>query len=315
MATIERPQRESRPPERSVQTARLAALALIAAFALTACDRRSDGLFGVRDPGVTSASMLIPQVDTEGGPTNRIFVSVTDGGGSPMSGFQVGDFSILEGGEPGVPFEVGPVFEPLYLVLVIDRSGSMIGARETAANTAAVDLVNALSGTDFGALVEFSGTVRLTVGFTANKTTLVNAINGGTSSGSTALYDAVAESAAVLQSQAGRRLMVVLTDGDDTASTETIETAIAEVNRRGQSAVMVGLGSSFNTAALQQIAVDTDGSFHSSADGTDLSAIFLAVLERFNNLHYVKYRRRQSGPVRVFLNYGAITTEAEKRLD
>lgn len=284
------------------------------------CHRKNNPLLNDPPAGVTSASLFIPQIDTRQSSEdiNRVFVYVTDGVGSPLTSFRIGNFSILEAGAPGVPFEVGTVNDGLYIAIVIDRSGSMAGAKTTATNAAAVNLVNAMSGTDQAALIEFSDSPSTTVGFTTNKTTLTNAINAGVASGSTSLYDSVKAGADLLRSQSGRRLLLVLTDGADTASTSTVEEAIDSVNSEGLSCYTVGLGTSgidFEGDILQRIASDTGGTFNSSVDGSTLSAIFLGILQRFNNLVYIKYRRRNEGKISVFLNYGSITASAEKSLD
>jgi Ca-activated chloride channel family protein len=265
---------------------------------------------------VTSATLFIPQIDTGNDNLNRVFLFVADQSGNPVGGFRLGNFTILEGGSPGVPFEVGPVADPLFLALTIDRSGSMaIDGRTAAANAAGVDLINALGSSDYAALIEFETTVQVTVGFTTNKQTLINAINAGGPLGATALYDAVSVGADLLDGQPGRRLLIVLTDGEDTASTNTLESSIQNVNRRGLSAYTVGLGDGISDAVLDQIASDTGGIYATSLSGADLTNIFLGILERFNNLTYTKYRRRAKGLITVYLNMGAITANASKSLD
>lgn len=289
---------------------------IVVALATTGCDRKNNPLLASVSGGVTSTTLAIPQIDTASdNDVNRIFVSVLDNLGNPLTGFLLGNFSILEGGKPGVPFEVGRVTDPLYLALIIDRSGSMAGSNTTAANTAATDLVNALGVSDFAALIEFANDVAVTVDFTTDKSALNTAIATGVASGGTALYDAIIVGAGLLNTRPGRRLLIVLTDGDDTASTSDAAGAIGSVNSAGLSCYPVGLGLFFNAAVLQQIATDTGGTYASSADGTGLSSIFLDILDRFNNLNFIRYRRRSRGPILVYLNYGDITANAQKTLD
>src|SRR5882672_1769117 len=124
----------------------------------TGCNRKNNPLLNYPSGGTTSASLLIPQIDTSGSSENRIFVLVTDQSGTPITNFQMGNFSIVEGGVPGVPFEIGQVSDILYLALVIDRSLSMNGPKTTAANTAGVTLMNALSAFDYASIVDFGST-------------------------------------------------------------------------------------------------------------------------------------------------------------
>lgn len=282
---------------------------------MSGCDRKNNPLFGLVDTNVTSISMLIPQIDTAGSDDNRIFVSVIDQGGVPISDFKIGNFNIFEGGAPGIPFGVGPVTEPLYLALAIDRSGSMAGAPTTAANNAAVDLINALGTTDRAAIIEFNSDVQVVQSFTTNKTTLINVINAGVPTGATSLYDAVVRCANVLQGVPGRRLLLVLTDGDDTASSNSIQSAINNVNRLGLSAYMVGLGGGVSTSTLETLSESTGATFFESLTGADLSTIFLSILDRFNNLYFIRYHRRSNGTIQVVLTYGDLNATAQKRFD
>jgi len=281
----------------------------------TGCKRASEALLGGSDASVTAVSLSVPQVDTQASNVYRIFVSALDQAGNPLLGLQIGNFSILENGGPGVPIDVAPVLDPLYVVLVIDRSGSMFGSRTTAANNAAIALVNALSASDYAALIEFDDTVRITSGFTSDKTTLVNFINAGVPLGATAVYDATVEGAKLLLNANGRRMLLVLTDGEDNSSANTSEDAIKNVNDRGLSANMVGLGATAGGPVLTQIAANTGGIFAESLTGSDLDAIFLNVLSRFQDLTAIRYRRRESGRVTAYLNYGNLTASASKQLD
>jgi VWFA-related protein len=289
-----------------------AALLAVLLAALPACQRKNNPLLSPKPAGVTSANLFIPQIETLDAPNEKIFVAVVDGSGTPRTDFKLGNFTILEGGAPGVPYEVGRVSDPLSIALVIDRSGSMSGSRTTAANNAAVALVNAMSGTDAMALIEFESEIRQISDFTTDKSRLTALINAGVASGGTALYDAVGAGAGTLNGRRGRKLLLVLTDGDDTASKGSLDDAVRGVNGKGLSAYPVGLGDSFNAAALQQIADSTGASFLSSSTGSDLSSVFLSVLNRFNNLIYISYRRRSEGQLTVFLNYGDVTAKATK---
>lgn len=299
------------------------ALLLTATMLMTGCSRKNNPILSTPSSGVSGLSMSIPQIDGSGAPDDRIFLSVRDNSNNPLTDFQLGNFSILEGGVPGVPYEVGKVNDPLFLALVIDRSGSMAittdsaVTRNAAASAAAVALINALGATDNAALIEFDDQVQLKVDFTTDKSSLVNAINAGVPGGATAVYDAVNAGAQLLNGKPGRRLLLVLTDGEDNSSSSTLAECVEKVNNGGLSAFTVGLGldaatNSTGVQALQQIASSTGGTYYNSSDGSDLTSVFLNILDRMNSLVYVKYRRRSKGEITVYVNYGPYTANAKK---
>ncbi len=111
-----------------------------------------------------------------------------------------------EGGEEGQPVDV---------MLVIDRSGSMEGTKIQNATSGAVNLVDALGPNDQVGLVSFSNGPSLDQALTANHNDVVSAINGITAGGGTLMADAV--QTAQNQLQGGRtnaqKVMIVLGDG------------------------------------------------------------------------------------------------------
>jgi Ca-activated chloride channel family protein len=277
------------------------------------CDRKHNPLFSTPTTGVSSLNMSIVQIDASQAPNNRAFLSVRDGANSPLTDFKLGNFSLLENGRPGVPHEVGRVDDPFSLVLVIDRSGSMSGSNEIAANNAASALVNTLGATDRMAIVEFASTINFSISFTSNKSTLLSVLTTNRSNGGTALYDATAAGAKLLNTAPGRRLYIVLTDGVDTASLGTITDAIDAVNKAGIRAYMVGLGSGVPAEVLNQISSATNGQTYLSANGSDLTNIFLNIFATMQNLVYVAHRKRdEGGTLTVYLNYGDLTASATR---
>src|SRR5687768_2865609 len=68
---------------------------------------------------VTSATLHVRQIDTADTPEERILVQVLSNAGIPITDFQLGNFSILEDGKPGVPYESGLANDPLSIALII----------------------------------------------------------------------------------------------------------------------------------------------------------------------------------------------------
>ena len=119
---------------------------------------------------------------------------------------------------------------PVSMGLVIDNSGSMYRKRP-AVNKAALDLVLASNPQDEAFVVNFSDEAFIDCDFTSNIAKLRDGLSHIDSRGGTALYDAVAASADKLASDAKRpkQVLVIITDGDDNASSLDLEQTIHRV--------------------------------------------------------------------------------------
>lgn len=120
---------------------------------------------------------------------------------------------------------------PLRLGLVIDTSNSISSRFEFEQRAAGRFLENVLTNRDdLGFLVGFANSVLLVQDFTADKTQLREGTQQLAPAGGTALWDAVGFAASKLGSRVERgavaRILVVISDGEDNSSTETLKQAI-----------------------------------------------------------------------------------------
>lgn len=120
---------------------------------------------------------------------------------------------------------------PLRLGFVIDTSDSISSRFAFEQGAAGRFLQNVLTNRDdLGFLVSFANSVLLVQDFTADQTQLRKGIQLLAPGGGTALWDAVAFASRKLSSRVERgvvaRILVVISDGDDNSSTETLKQAI-----------------------------------------------------------------------------------------
>ncbi|MBW3666875.1 MAG: VWA domain-containing protein, partial [Actinobacteria bacterium] len=176
---------------------------------------------------------------------------------------------------------------PVGTVLVIDASGSMAGAPMDAAKTAAIDFISQAGPGDQIALVAFSDQVTVLSGFTNNLDALNGLINGIEATGETAFNDAVIQGAELFGAASAREFlpnMIVLTDGEDTASTATIDEAVAAVSESGARVFGVALESpDFNPGPVEQVAAAGNGLFLSTPDPAQLSALYGQISREISN--------------------------------
>jgi VWFA-related protein len=119
---------------------------------------------------------------------------------------------------------------PVSIALVIDNSGSMSKKRPSV-NKSALDLVEASNPQDEAFVVNFSDEAYIDQEFTSDVNKLRDGLSHIESRGGTALYDAVVASADKLVADGKRpkQVLVIVTDGEDNASTLTLEQTIRRV--------------------------------------------------------------------------------------
>ncbi len=121
---------------------------------------------------------------------------------------------------------------PVSIALVVDNSGSM-SKKRPAVNKSALDLIEASNPQDEAFVVNFSDEAFIDQDFTSDVNKLRDGLGHIESRGGTALYDAVVASADKLVADARRpkQVLILITDGEDNASTLTLEQTIRRVQQ------------------------------------------------------------------------------------
>jgi Ca-activated chloride channel family protein len=158
-----------------------------------------------------------------------VFVNVTDQNGAIVSGLTRVDFAVAEDGRP----QQIAVFErqselPLNLTLAIDTSSSVQKDLAEEAE-AASRFAHALMRTqDRMSLLQFATEVRELVPFTNKVSRIESGLGRLRGDWATALYDAICLASDRLGKNDGRKVLVVISDGDDTASKANYARAIEQ---------------------------------------------------------------------------------------
>ena len=140
------------------------------------------------------------------------------------------DFSVFEDGVKQNLISFQHTDLPVSIGLVIDNSGSMYRKRPSV-NKSALDLIQASNPEDEAFVVNFSDEAFIDSEFTSDIHKLRDGLSHIDSRGGTALYDAVVASADKLVADAKRpkQVLILITDGEDNASTLTLEQTIHRV--------------------------------------------------------------------------------------
>lgn len=136
------------------------------------------------------------------------------------------DFTVFENDKPQQIRHFQREDLPVAMGIVIDNSGSMRDKRD-AVNKAAINLVKASNPDDQVFVVNFNDEYYLDQAFTGDVKKLQDALEHVETRGGTALYDAIVASADYLnKSKLQRKVIFVVTDGEDDASQDSLEQAI-----------------------------------------------------------------------------------------
>ena len=154
-----------------------------------------------------------------------------------------GAFTVYEDGKPQNIISFHHVDIPVAMGIVIDNSGSMREKRNKV-NQAALNLVRSSNPKDEVFVVNFNDEQYLDQDFTNNLLKLKEALEKIDARGGTALYDAVVASADHLKQNARleKKVIFVVTDGEDNASSETLEQAVKHLSQEnGPSVYAIGI--------------------------------------------------------------------------
>ena len=163
----------------------------------------------------------------------HITATVKNSAGQLVGGLQKSDFTITDNGvRQDIALFQRQTDQPLSIILMIDTSGSTAKDLKYETDSAAKFLHVLLSEgnpKDAVALYSFNYEVREESGFTRNYQSLVDRFKYLHGQAGTSLYDALQLGSRALEPRDGRKVVVVITDGGDTTSGTSFETALRDI--------------------------------------------------------------------------------------
>ena len=262
-------------------------------------------------PVAAGASLTLRGIDTSGYPTVRATVV------APVARVAAPP-TLTENGNQVVGLHAFNLAATKSVVVAIDRSRSMAGAKLADALAAARAFLHTKAPSDRVSVVAFgSRAVQLTP-FTQSTAEADDALRLLTvdSRNGTSLYDALQLSASSLRSQTGRaRVVVLLTDGKDVSSQASLQSALATAHDTGTLVYPIAIGGDGATVApLKQMAAETGGSFKAAATSSSLNAVYSSIANELKRTWRVEYvtaaRPGERLHLRVAMNpEGAVSTD------
>jgi Ca-activated chloride channel family protein len=237
-----------------------------------------------------------------------VLVSVTDLDGALVSGLSGKDFVVSEDGRPQqiAIFERQPTL-PLNITMAIDTSGSVRRDLADEAVAAKQFAHSILRPQDSISLLQFSTDVREVTPFTHKLSQIDSGLGHLRRDFATALYDAVSLGAQRLGGRDGRRVLVIISDGGDTASSATYASALDQALRNEvmvYSLIDVPIVASAGRElggehALIALSEQTGGkSFYVQSEG--LEKVFARISEDLRTQYLLAYYPKNQEPGKSF---------------
>jgi Ca-activated chloride channel family protein len=237
------------------------------------------------------------RVSTESVP---VYVTVTDSNKRLVPDLLLDDFEILDNGKPQTVnvFENKPT--PITAVVMIDTSGSMTTALDLVKDGAEQFLLRLLPE-DKAQVGEFSDKIKFHPGaFIDDRDRLVYLLKHELDFGyPTRLYDAVDESLMRLEAADSRKVVLVFTDGDDTASKVGVGKVMDRAREKDVMVYAIGLVNDYFNGqqrvrskpdrGLKKLAEDTGGGYFELKRTADLGETFTRVAQELHSQYVLGF--------------------------
>ena len=265
----------------------VAGLALAVFAAAPFLSARPSGAAGQQAGVFRSGAKVVP-----------IYATVTDLQGSLVPNLAREDFEVLDNNIRQDLIVFKNQTQPITAMIMIDSSGSMTNSLKLV-KTGAEEFVVRLLTQDKAQVGAFNDKVQFSGSFTADRDELVAALKELDYGNSTRLYDAIDQSLDKLAAVEGRRVIVVLTDGDDTASKAGQGDVLSRATQDEVMIYGIGLESDYFNGVrqvrtspdrvLRKIADETGGGYYLLRATADLNTTFTRIAQELHSQYVLGF--------------------------
>jgi Ca-activated chloride channel family protein len=221
-----------------------------------------------------------------------VMTTVTDGQGRLVPGLERDAFTILDNGKPQDIVFFDNEVQPFTVVVMLDYSASMTANLDRLQEAAEQFLLRLLPA-DKGQVGAFSDKIQFSGTFTNDRDDLIFALRDLQFGNPTRLYDAINESMAMLRGVDGRKVVLVFTDGDDTASRVGMGDVLDRARDEEVMVYAIGLESEYFNGqrqvrsrpdrGLRRLAEETGGGYFELQKTDDLGPTFSRVAQELHS--------------------------------
>ena len=229
----------------------------------------------------------------------ELFTTVMDKG-RPVAGLQASNFKVFEDGV----IQKVESFEnvknlPLNLGIMVDTSASMLESLPIAQQAATSFLDFTIGEKDRAFTISFDNEPSLLSKLTGRKDKLIRSLVGMRAEGSTALYDSIVYALYQFSGVKGKKALVILTDGKDTASKFDFDTTLEYVKKTGIAIYGIGLKISGTELEvkhkLNKFASVTGGQTFYIDSASHLEGIYRQINEELRSQYLLTYYSSNPG--------------------
>ncbi len=223
---------------------------------------------------------------------NRVvlWISVTDRDGTLQTTLDREDFRVFEDDSEQRIIEFYPEDRPITLALLLDTSGSMQGSMEQV-HEAAAAFVGTLRENDRAMIIDFDDSVFLIQDLTSDHDALRTSIESTEPFGATAIYDAMHAAYLRIGRMEGRKAIILLTDGQDSASRLGFKRLLEEAKAYDTQVYAIGLAGSegVDRDVLRKFAEFTGGRAFFVKKASELAGVYERIAQELRTQYYMTY--------------------------
>jgi Ca-activated chloride channel family protein len=235
-----------------------------------------------------------------------IFATVIDSTGRLVPDLTQADFEVTDNLKPAEITNFVAEVLPIAVVVALDLSGSMVNDIDLAKDGAEAFMLRLLPH-DRARVVGFDDVVRFGPDFTNDRDKLIRYIQKDMMFGNgTRLWDALYESIGALKQEPARKVVVVLSDGDDTTSRNSgSDDVLASAQADDVMIYTVGLRTRYGPRGamqegrpdrnLKKISEHTGGGFFELSRSTELNATFSKVADELHRQYLIAITAQSDG--------------------
>ena len=229
--------------------------------------------------------------------TVPIYATVADATGRLIPDLEQTDFEVLDNNKPVDITLFDKTVQPIAVVVAIDTSGSMTLVLDFVRMAAETFILRMLPA-DRGMVMSFDDLVRVSGDFTSDRDALIRYLRTDLRFGNgTRLWDAMYRGTAYLQKETLRKVVLVLSDGENTAGDFDGEAVLARAQDEHVMVYTIGMRNTYRVGGqiintrpdsfLSKLTTQTGGGYFEISQTTELNTTFTRVADELHRQYLI----------------------------